>query len=132
MVTEARQKCGRPPVMSASWYAALQQIWGDRVTTRRGILNHHYETMASKVVARMVEEGVTGLEYIVDKQKQTVNMGVLRALGQFNDHEIRVWAVEICKAQQKPESKKTIHEWEWLLRQYRLGRISETVSDIKE
>lgn len=134
MTTETKNKRGRPSIMPDEYFRGLADIWSDHVETRRGLLNKHYEQIAFRVIHDMQKEGVTGLEYIMDNGRQKYKPGILRELGRFDKETIRAFAVELCRAQERPETKRTVREWGFLLRTYRLhpevfDLISETVSE---
>jgi hypothetical protein len=132
---EGKRKRGRPPVMSPELVEGFEKLWGDRVTTRRGLLNKHYEVRAYGVIQGMMDEGVTGLEFLLDHVKQKIRSGILRELGRLDEDSIRVYAPAVCEAQKNPETRRTVREWERFLRLLRLHPeivdvlISETVSE---
>jgi hypothetical protein len=136
MTTEIKEKAkrGRPPVMSNAEYLHSRALWSDRIETRRGLLNKHYEIIAFGIIREMISNGITGLEFISDPIKEKNNWGVLRELGRFDEESIRIMAPAICEAQKQPDYKRTVHEWGDYLRGYRLHpeRLSETVSENSE
>jgi len=131
MTTETKKR-GRPPNMSPEEYKFYRGLYHE-IRTRRGLLNKWREINAFSVVDTMAKkEGVEGLEYLRGPAAGTINAGVLRELGYFEDGVIRVLAVEICKGQK--QAKRTVREWGDILRTYRLHPevFSETVSDNQE
>lgn len=135
MTTEkVKRGRGRPPVMPHELWTGFQRFFPE-IRTRRGMLNKHYETEALAVIKDMIAEGVQGLEYIDNEKEEKLNSGVLRELGKLNPEDIRLYAVALCEAQKKPETKRTIRQWEYFLRDLRLRpeiievALSETVSD---
>ena len=127
---EGKSKRGRPSVMIPGELERFQAIWPD-ITTRRGILNKHYEIEAFGVIRKMQSEGVTGPEFISDMGKQKSKSGILRELGRLNEDTIRAYAPALCEAQKNPETRRTVREWEGYLRLMRLypGVIDKVVSE---
>jgi len=127
---EIKTKRGRPAIILPGWGS----IWPD-ITSRRGLLNKHYEVGAYDVIRKMQEEGITGLEFLRDPAKaKGLRWGILRELGRLDEETIRAYAPMICEAQSKPESRKTVRQWEHLLRIMRLNpeAFTETVSETGE
>lgn len=132
---EDKRKRGRPPVTSPEHWHGLEKLYEGMITTRRGILNKYYEIKGYSAIKDMLDEGATGLDYLVGSAKGYVRAGILRELGRFDADAIRAYAPAICKAQDDPETKKTVKEWGSVLRLIRLqpdlvnAAISETVSE---
>lgn len=104
------------------------------ITTRRGILNKRYEAKAMEIIVKMKDQGVQGIEYLTSDLLRTKfkTTGIYRELGKFPSNEIPGLIIEICGMQSK--QKRTIREWERLLKSLRLHPelLSETVSDNQE
>jgi hypothetical protein len=111
-------KRGRPPtILFPEDKAILQMVYGDSVKTNRGLRNKGHETIALRVVFKMLDNGEKGLDYIVCREREYVNTGILRALGYFSEEEIPELAQFICQSQ--AENPQTVHYWENLLRAVR-------------
>jgi len=123
---EVKRKRGRPSVMD---YPQIKRIYSDRVTTRRGLLNKHYENIALGVIDELQSNGETGLEYLIDAKdfnKLKVRWGILRELGKFPERDIPNLARFVCN---HAGDKNPVKKWEAILRKVRL---SETVSENKD
>lgn len=122
-VTEARKR-GRPAI-EPDYRAFLKNLWGDRITTERGLLNKYYEQRAFNVISTM-----DGVEFLRDPQAGKIKWGILRELGRFSEENIRALAVQICEAAKS--EKRTVREWASTLRLTRHSLFSETVSENRD
>jgi hypothetical protein len=129
-----KRKRGRPAKISPKEYYDLQTIY--ECQTRRGLLNKHYEDIASAVIYIMKDQGIKGLEFLIGNGKKIPD-GILRELGHFDLGDIRIIAPAICEIQKNSNIKRTVRQWGEFLRTLRFNpevynRFMETVSENKD
>lgn len=122
--TEARKR-GRPATIEPAYHTFLKSLWGDRITTERGLLNKYYEQQAFNVIHTMDR-----VEFLCNPQSQKIKWGILRELGRFSEEDVRALAVQICE-DAKSETR-TVREWASILRLTRRSLLSETVSENRD
>lgn len=125
---ESKKKRGRPSIICDELCKGYQSLFPD-IKTKRGLINHHYASIAWEVVRELPDT-----TFLIDPSRDFHRESVLVELGRLRDHElISMLAREICDIAEIIPWKWTTKQWEKYARIRRReldGRISEAASEI--
>jgi len=113
-----KKKRGRPRLISDQWRPNLAMIWGDRITTERGLQDVMYRCDAHSVL-----KGDARFTWLIDPEgiktsaPGSFKQSILSELGRLRDAEtIKAVALQVCEL--KPRTKAAIV----MIRQCRTGK----------
>ena len=99
-------KRGRPKFGNEEMIALMKEKeLFPNIKTERGFKNKCYEIDAVGAI-----QGLEGMEFLVDREKETVKSSILTEIGRFKNPEVmRAVAEEVC--QRAKTQQRTIKEW---------------------
>lgn len=109
------KKRGRPAAFDDGWYRQCKALYPE-IRTRRGIINQMYCAHGYAVV-----DDMQGVEYISNKDTQTLKICILTELGRLNDEQAAREAAAFICGQEAAGDHRTAHEWAAIIRRWRLG-----------